>query len=284
MRFGVVEQRLVLVGENSASDVERASDGRFSADPTAVFEEWPKLVEWAESIEPDEFALDANQLRNPVPRPRQVFGVGTNYRRHVLEAGGKIPDAPLIFTKFPSCLTGPQGQIPLPSAKVDWEAELVVVIGLLAERVEEKDGWRHVAGLSVGQDISERVLQLTGPYAQFSLGKSFPGFGPLGPVLVTPDEFDDPDDLELGCAVDEQVMQHGRTSDLIFAVPELIARLSAVCPLLPGDVIFTGTPEGVGAFRSPPVFLRPGQTLTSWVQGIGELRNPVVAGPDYWKG
>jgi 2-keto-4-pentenoate hydratase/2-oxohepta-3-ene-1,7-dioic acid hydratase in catechol pathway len=110
------------------------------------------------------------------------------------------------------------------------------------------------------------------------MSKSYPGFGPLGPSLVTVDEFANPDDLELGCALDGTVMQRGRTGDLIFAVPELIERLSAVCPLLPGDLIFTGTPAGVGAFRKPPVFLQPGQMLTSWIEGIGELRNPTVVG------
>jgi 2-keto-4-pentenoate hydratase/2-oxohepta-3-ene-1,7-dioic acid hydratase in catechol pathway len=151
-----------------------------------------------------------------------------------------------------------------------------VVIGVRAEHVRSGDAWSHVAGLTVGQDVSDRALQLAGTHPQFSLGKSFPGFGPLGPSVVTLDEFGDPDDLELGCALDGETMQHARTSDLIFPVPDLIARLSAVCPLLPGDLIFTGTPAGVGAFRRPAVFLQPGQQLTSWVEGIGQLRNSTV--------
>ena len=124
-------------------------------------------------------------------------------------------------------------------------------------------------------------MQLAGPVPQFSMGKSYPGFGPIGPWLVTPDEFDDPDDLELGCSIDGRVLQQARTSDLIFSVPELVARLSAVLPLLPGDLIFTGTPPGVGMARTPKEFLRPGTTLCSHIEGIGELRNPIVAGPDY---
>jgi 2-keto-4-pentenoate hydratase/2-oxohepta-3-ene-1,7-dioic acid hydratase in catechol pathway len=137
----------------------------------------------------------------------------------------------------------------------------------------------------IGQDLSERTLQLAGPAPQFSLGKSFPGFGPIGPVLVTPDELADPDDIELGCALagtsaePVEILQKGRTSDLILPVAELIARLSAILPLLPGDLIFTGTPAGVGAGRKPPRFLAPGQTLVTWAEGIGELRNPMIANP-----
>jgi 2-keto-4-pentenoate hydratase/2-oxohepta-3-ene-1,7-dioic acid hydratase in catechol pathway len=283
--------RLVLVDGDTAVDVERASNGRFGSDPARLFDNWDRLVDWAASTEPDGERLFVDLLQNPVPAPRQVFGVGANYRDHLEEAvrasgrGGDLdallPTAPLIFTKFPACLCGPYDAIPVPSANVDWEAELVVVIGRRAERVSETDAWRHVAGLTVGQDISERVLQMAGPSPQFSMGKSFPGFGPMGPVLVTADDLDDPDDLEIGCTLNGRVMQKGRTSDLIFSVAELVARISAVCPMLPGDVIFTGTPAGVGAFRSPPLFLKPGDSLVTWVKGIGELHNPVTAGHGY---
>jgi 2-keto-4-pentenoate hydratase/2-oxohepta-3-ene-1,7-dioic acid hydratase in catechol pathway len=155
------------------------------------------------------------------------------------------------------------------------------VMGRRAERVAEKDAWSYVAGLAVGQDVSERVVQMAGPSPQLSMGKSFPGFGPVGPVLVTPDALEDPDDLELGCSVNGKVVQAGRTSGMIFPVSELIAHISTISPLLPGDLIFTGTPSGVGLFRTPPVYLKPGDTLVSWVKGIGELRNPVTAGHGY---
>jgi 2-keto-4-pentenoate hydratase/2-oxohepta-3-ene-1,7-dioic acid hydratase in catechol pathway len=291
VRLGVIANRLVLVDGETAVDVERASSGRFSSDPAHLFDAWDQLVEWAATTEPDGDRPYVDLLQNPVPAPRQVFAVGANYRDHVAEAargGGHagdidalLPTAPLIFTKFPSCLAGPYDAIPLPSKNVDWEAELVVVMGRRAERVSEKDAWRHVAGLTVGQDVSERVLQMAGPAPQFSMSKSFPAFGPMGPVLVTPDALDDPDDLEIGCALNGRVMQKGRTSDLIFSVAELVARISAVCPLLPGDVIFTGTPAGVGAFRNPPLYLKPGDSLVTWVKGIGELHNPVTAGYSY---
>jgi 2-keto-4-pentenoate hydratase/2-oxohepta-3-ene-1,7-dioic acid hydratase in catechol pathway len=147
--------------------------------------------------------------------------------------------------------------------------------------VPEEKAWSYVAGVMVGQDLSERTVQLAGPVPQFSLGKSFPGFGPTGPWLVTPDEPPDRDDLRLACSVDGRVLQDGRTRDMIFSVPELVARISAVCPMSPGDLIFTGTPSGVGMGRKPPEFLRPGTTLVSTIEGLGELRNALVAGPGF---
>lgn len=149
-----------------------------------------------------------------------------------------------MFTKYVTSISGPVTEVALPpGGHTDWEVELVAVIGARAEKVTEADAWSHIAGLAVGQDISERVVQLAGPAPQFSLGKPYPGFAPIGPWLVTPDEFDHPDDLELRCAINGEEVQKGRTRDLIFSVPALIAGLSAVLPLLPGDVIFTGTPR-----------------------------------------
>ena len=207
-----------------------------------------------------------------MPAPRQVFAIGLNYRTHAEESGMQVPGVPATFTKFPACLNGPFDDVELSAATVDWEVELVAVIGRRADRVAEVDGWSHVAGLTVGQDISDRQLQFAAG-SQFSLGKSRRGYGPLGPCVVTVDEFANPDDLGLGCSIDGETMQDARTSDLIFNVPRLVAELSAVLPLLPGDIIFTGTPAGVGAARQPPRFLQPGQTLESWIEGIGTIRN-----------
>ena len=183
-----------------------------------------------------------------------------------------IPDTdPVVFTKFPSSVTGPHATVELPSENVDFEAELVAVIGRRAHRVTAADGWDHVAGLTVGQDITERVVQFHGPTPQFNLGKSYPGFSPIGPVMVTVEEFADRDDIQLGCRLDGQQMQKGRTGDLIFTIPELVESLSAVVPLLPGDLIFTGTPAGIGWARDPKILLRPGHELATYVDGIGEL-------------
>jgi len=279
MRIARIENRPVLLHEDGIIDIARASGGRFGTAPTAPFDDWPAFAEWAAKIGDSGEPLADRVLQNPVPHPTQVFGVGANYLAHLAEAGASAPGVPLIFTKFPTCLAGPFDPIPIPSGTVDWEVELVVVIGVRGEHVRSEDAWSHVAGLTVGQDITDRKLQFEGIAPQFSMGKSLPGFGPMGPCVVTLDEVADPDDLELGCALDGEEMQRARTSDLIFDVPDLIARLSAVCPLLPGDLIFTGTPSGVGMFRKPQIFLRPGQELTSWIEGIGEIRNPTIDAP-----
>jgi 2-keto-4-pentenoate hydratase/2-oxohepta-3-ene-1,7-dioic acid hydratase in catechol pathway len=170
------------------------------------------------------------------------------------------------------------GDLELPTATVDWEAELVVVIGKEARYVAAADAWDHVAGLTIAQDYSDRTRQLVQPVPQFSLGKSFPGFTPMGPVVVTLDELDHHEDLEIGCSINGEQVQKGRTSDLIFSVPVLIERLSAVLPLQPGDVILTGTPAGVGGGREPKRFLVPGEEVVTWVEGIGELRQRCVPG------
>jgi 2,4-diketo-3-deoxy-L-fuconate hydrolase len=282
MRIGRVNGRLAIINESRSLDVERVSAGRFGPNPDAIFAHWDAFTDWANRVdvaageEHDEAALQA-----PTLTPAQVFAIGLNYANHAKESGVSTPTAPPVFTKFPSCLTGPTSPVELPSDGVDWEVELVVVIGREATHVREERGWAHVAGLMVGQDLSERAIQLAGPVPQFSLGKSFPGFGPVGPTLVTADELADPDDLVLRCEVDGEILQQGRTRDMIFSVPELVARLSAVCTLQPGDLIFTGTPDGVGMGRTPKRYLQAGTTLVSTIEGIGQLRNPLIAGPGY---
>ena len=280
MRIANVDGRLCLVTDAGAVDVRRASAGRFTADPQAVYDRWDEFVAWAgQQSDEDAAAYDPATLGAPAPAPRQVFGIGLNYRDHAAEAGLALPDSPTVFTKFASCLAGPYGEIELTGPTVDWEVELVAVIGRRAWHVPAERGWHHVAGLTVGQDLSDRALQLAGPAPQFSLGKSRPGFGPTGPWLVSVDEFADPDDLALECTVNGESVQKSRTGQLIFSVPELVAQLSAVLPLLPGDVLFTGTPAGVGNARSPQRFLAAGDELVSSVDGIGELRHRFVAGP-----
>ncbi|WP_275466540.1 fumarylacetoacetate hydrolase family protein [Streptomyces noursei] len=279
MRMGRIDGRLALLHNDRALDVERASNGKFAAEPDRVFERWDEFAQWSEGRSLDDAVPFAPaQVGAPVLRPSQVFAIGLNYQAHVAEAG--VPPkitSPAVFTKFVTSITGPYDTVMLPSDRVDWEVELVAVIGRPGHRVSEKDGWSHVAGLTVGQDLSERTVQLAGPVPQFSLGKSYPGFSPIGPSLVSVDEFADPDDLALSCALDGEVLQDGRTKDLIFSVPELVARLSAVVPLVPGDLIFTGTPSGVGMGRNPERYLPPGGTLVSTVEGIGSLTNRLVA-------
>jgi len=273
MRFGTWDGRFVLLADGRVLDVHAASAGDLPWEPLAALDRWDDVRTFAASAGWGAAeALDARRLGPPVPCPRQVFAVALNYRPHAAEAGFVPPEAPLVFTKFPTCVTGPDAIVRLPEGKVDWEVEVVVVVGRGGYRLERARAWDAVAGITCGQDLSERVLQLAGTPAQFCLGKSFPGFGPTGPVAVTPDELPDRDDIGFASWLDGEPLQQGRTSEMIFPVDDLVARLSAVCPLLPGDLIFTGTPAGVGNRMQPPRYLRPGETLVSRVDGVGEIR------------
>lgn len=282
MRIANHDNRAVLlVSDDQGIDVEAASHGRFGPNPADLYARWEEFKGWAEGQAdiPSAVAVDRSRLGSPSPAPRQVFAIGLNYSDHAKESGFAQPEnLPPVFTKFQTCITGPDTTVVLPEGgNTDWEVELVAIIGKEAKNVPAADAWDYVAGLSIGQDISERVSQLRGPAPQFGLGKSFPGFGPVGPWLVTPDEFGNPDDLELGCSLDGEEVQKGRTSELIFSLPALIEGLSEVVTLLPGDIIFTGTPAGVGVGRSPKRFIKPGETLVSRIEGIGEMTQTFVS-------
>jgi len=280
VRIANLADRLVVLVGDTAVDVEKASEGAFTADPQAIYDRWDDFTAWALSAQlPAGEAFDPADLGSPAPAPRQVLAIGLNYRAHAAESGFAAPEAePPVFTKFSSCIVGPYVEVTLPAGgHTDWEVELVAVMGRRAHQVSERDALSCVAGYAVGQDISERKLQMAATPPQFSLGKSLPGFGPIGPWLVTLDELDDPNDLQLTCAIDGEQVQSGRTSELIYSVPALVSKLSASMPLLPGDVIFTGTPSGVGLGRRPQRWLQPGQELVSTIEGIGELRNRFVA-------
>lgn len=282
MRIGSRAGRTVLVAPDATSmvDLATASSGVFGPDPREVFDAWEELVKWHDATEID-FAthgeqIEADELEAPSPSPRQVFAIGLNYRDHVAESGLTLPATPTVFTKFVASFAGPVGDLVLAGETVDWEAELVVVMGRSARHVTAEDAWSSVAGVTVGQDYSERTLQLAGPAPQFSLGKSFPGFAPQGPWLVTPDEFADPDRIAISCTVNGTTVQSSSTEQLIFSVPDLVAHLSSVLELFPGDVIFTGTPSGVGGARKPPWFLTDGDVVETTVEGIGTLRQVCV--------
>ena len=279
MRIGNLSGRLAVFTEAGAVDVEKVSGGRFGPDPQSVYEVWDEFVTWAGTADLSEAVpFDVGDLGAPTPAPAQVFAIGLNYAEHAAESNFAVPDTfPPTFTKFRTSLSGPQTTVVIPDGgNVDWEIELVAVIGRRAEHVAAADAWSYVAGVTAGQDISERIVQLSGPAPQFSLGKSFPGFAPIGPWVVTVDELDNPDDLELTCALDGETMQRGRTRDFVFSVPKLIEGLSRITPLLPGDIIFCGTPAGVGVGRDPKRFIQPGEELVSHVEGIGELRQKFV--------
>lgn len=280
MRIGTLQGRAVLVEDERALDIATASDGRFPCSTRAVVERWDEFVEWASSAPRDgAFGFDAAELEAPIGDPRQVFAIGLNYKDHADEAGLPYPEHLVVLTKFQSSLGAPSTDVELPSDQVDYETELVVVIGRGGRGIAEEDAWLHVAGVSVGQDYSEREVQTRGPAPQFSFGKSYPNFAPFGPVIVSTDELGDPDALPISAVLegpgDERVVvQDGNTADLIFSVPQIIADLSAVVTLFPGDLIFTGTPAGVGMARGE--LLKHGQTLTSSIGGVGSFTNRLI--------
>lgn len=279
MRLANISGRAALVvGEGRAVDVERASGGRFGPDLQALYAVWPAFEDWARGLVPGEGEpFDRSDLGPPSPRPGQVFAIGLNYREHAKEVGADLPEQPVVFTKFQSSLAGPVGEVPV-CPTMDWEAELVVVIGRPARDVSAADAWDHVAGVAAGQDLSHRAMQGSGPVPQqWSLAKSLPGFGPVGPWLVTPDDLPDRDSLAIETIVNGEVRQSSRTDDLIFSVPALVEYLSGILTLEPGDLIFTGTPSGVAVGRPDKPWLRPGDEVVTRVEGIGELRQTIVA-------
>lgn len=281
VRLGNVKGRASVLVGNGFVDVERASNGKFPADTMAVIRQWESFVAWARGLRGADATavLIETDLGPPVPRPAKVFAIGMNYGEHAKEAGLEIPQTPVVFTKFPNCLVGPRANVELSSDFVDWEVELVVVIGRGGRRISESQAFDHVAGYCVGQDISDRRLQFSDKPPQFSMGKSVDTFGPIGPALVSLDAFTDPNNLALTCDVAGERMQDARTSDMIFSVAELIAFLSSLCTLEPGDLIFTGTPSGVGSTRNPRRYLKAGEEIVSTIEHVGTLMNRCVSAP-----
>ena len=230
---------------------------------------------------PSSHSLDPASLTfaAPIPRPPKLICIGLNYRDHAAESKLAIPEVPTMFAKFPTAVIGPGHPIVLPknSAKPDYEAEFAVVIGRRGRHVAE-DRWRdYVFGYTILNDVSARDFQMA--TSQWMIGKTFDTFAPFGPAIVTADEIADPHNLRISLAINGETMQDSNTSNLIFKVPQLIAYLSSVFTLEPGDIIATGTPAGVGFARKPPRWLKPGDQVRIQIEGLGELFNPVVAEP-----
>jgi 2-keto-4-pentenoate hydratase/2-oxohepta-3-ene-1,7-dioic acid hydratase in catechol pathway len=215
----------------------------------------------------------------PIPDPGKIICIGLNYRDHARESGMEPPPEPVVFGKFGNTIIGPEEPIRLPavSTQVDYEAELVVVIGRRGYRIPRAAAFDHVAGYMNGHDVSARDWQIGRPGKQWLLGKTPDTFAPIGPWLVTAEDVPDPHDLSIRMRLNGRTMQDGSTRELIFGVDELIAYVSQLMTLEPGDLIFTGTPAGVGMGRNPPVFLRPGDVVEVEIAGLGTLRNPVVS-------
>lgn len=275
-RLGTLDGRAVLAAGSGVYDVERCSGATLPVDVNQLLADADALHELSRVLREQEAVGSVGNvvLGPPVPRPSQVFGIGLNYRTHVAETGMTLPDAPLVFTKFPSCLAGPTAEIPIVSATTDYEAELVVVMGRTAREVCATEAWNHVAGLMVGQDVSDRGLQNAGDRPQFGLAKSHRNFGPAGPFVVSLDQVATPDDLVVRCDVNGERRQSDRTCNLIFDVATLIEYLSSIVTLRAGDLIFTGTPSGVA--MSTGDYLRPGDVVTTTIEGLGTLSNRCV--------
>ena len=241
MKFAVHAGRAKVVSPDSTSmaDIERASGGRLPSDPNSCFARWSEIVDFANGARTFDEPCVTTELDAPSPHARQVFGIGLNYRHHAEESNMPIPTAPLTFPKFPSSINSPFGDVVIDVPAGDFEAELVVVVGSGGRNIEASRAWDAIAGICVGQDISDRALQLS-------------------------------------CQLNGEEMQSTNTNDLIFSVTDLVTYLSSIVELLPGDVIFTGTPGGIGATRKPPRFLVPGDVLTTSLAGVATITNTCV--------
>ena len=275
--------RLITYQSETGPRVAGARDGGYvdlnQADPEiptsmrSLLQQGPAGLDRARAAMAKGMLLDGQAIKvlAPVPDPEKVICIGLNYADHAAESGSQIPDEPVVFNKFPSAVSGHGHPIVLPklSSQVDYEAELVVVIGREGRHVPREEAFQYVAGYACGHDVSARDWQLAKPGGQWLLGKTFDSFAPFGPELVTSDEIDDPGTLDICLRLNGETMQQSNTNQLIFPVDRLVEYISGVCTLRPGDVIFTGTPPGVG--------FAPGNVIEVEIEKIGVLRNDVVA-------
>ena len=274
-KLGSNSGRAIFIKDDKYYDVNTISNGDISSNSLKALSDTEKLSQLYINLndyEPSGNLSDINL--DPPIIPTNVFAVGLNYKKHAEESNLEIPPFPMIFTKHSTCISGPKSDICMKSDMVDYEAELGFVIGKGGKDISKEDAWQHVAGLCVGQDISDRPVQFHATPPQFNLGKSFDTFGPIGPYLVSTDLFDNKESLKLQCWVNDELRQETLTNDLIFDIPYLISYISEFITLNTGDVIFTGTPEGVGATQGK--FLKDGDILKTTIEGIGTLENKCV--------
>lgn len=272
-RFGNLSGRAVLVDGTDYWDLATLSNGSIASDPMVALTKTREINHIARDIlamEPSG-VYEPSSLLAPVPSPSKIFAIGLNYKLHAEESSMDVPENPVVFTKFPSCITGPHSSVVLRGQAVDYEAEVVIVIGEGGRDIPRARAWDHVFGITAGQDVSDRVVQFASKPPHFDLGKSFDTYGPIGPVIVSPDSLDNRDAIALSCTVNGEERQRDTTANLIFDVPTLIEYISRVTTLLPGDLIFTGTPAGVGA--SSKRFLVDGDVIVTNVEGVGTMSN-----------
>ena len=274
-KLGSNSGRAIFIKDDKYYDVNTISNGDISSNSLKALSDTEKLSQLYINLNDYEPSGNLSDISlDPPIIPINVFAVGLNYKKHAEESNLEIPPFPMIFTKHSTCISGPKSDICMKSDMVDYEAELVFVIGKGGKDISKEDAWQHVAGLCVGQDISDRPVQFHATPPQFNLGKSFDTFGPIGPYLVSTDLFDNKESLKLQCWVNDELRQETLTNDLIFDIPYLISYISEFITLNTGDVIFTGTPEGVGATQGK--FLKDGDILKTSIEGIGTLENKCV--------
>lgn len=283
MRLANLAGRSTIVTDEGLIDVATSSQGAFSASIDKCVIQLNKLQKWYESAQPavdvpatpEELYGDA-RLGPVVTNPQQIFAIGVNYRHHAQEMNRALPEEPMVFTKFVSALCGPNDDLPVPSETTDFEVELVVIVGVSSRNLSVENALSAVAGYCVGQDFSERTLQMKGNPSQFSLAKSYRNFMPIGPWLTTSDEIPNANKLAIACRVNDVEYQSSNTDDMVFDVAHLVSYLSNIVELRVGDVIFTGSPHGVGVAQKPPVFLKAGDHIVSEIEGLGRLVNQAV--------
>ena len=280
-KLGNIDGRSALVRNNDYYDLETISGGEVSSIGIEAIQSEDLLSDLYSKLDSFEATgnIDDVTLGAPITSSINCFAVGLNYRNHAEESGMEIPAFPMIFTKHTSCIVGPFDNVEMRSDIVDYEAEMVVVIGKGGKDISKDDAWSHVAGITVGQDISDRSVQFHATPPQFNLGKSFDTFGPIGPILVSHDEVDDKESLKLTCSVNDELRQDDNTNDLIFDVPYLISYISEFITLNTGDLIFTGTPAGVGATQGK--LLKDGDMLSTSIEGVGTINNKMVRISDH---
>lgn len=279
MRLANYAGRATIVLDGHAIDVEQASGEQLGSDPMLLADlaNHDALRAIVAAVTPIEWPLiDDGLLGAPVPRPPKGYGVGLNYKQHAIESGRDMPTEPHLFGKTQNCVAGPYDEVVIPAGltEIDYEAELVIVFGRTCKAATREEAWSYLAGVTCGQDISDRAEQFRPPLKQFTIAKSYDTFGPIGPYLITADELPNPDALALTGTVSGEVMQEASTDDLIFDVPALVVWLSRYVTFQPGDLVWTGTPGGVGEARGR--FLRDGDVIETHIEGIGTMRNPVV--------
>jgi 2,4-didehydro-3-deoxy-L-rhamnonate hydrolase len=283
VKFANRAGRASIVRDDRILDIATASRGAFASDPAVYLDvgSHPALRELADQYADSFVPFEPDELGPPVPRPGTILAVALNYQLHAAEAGRTAPDQPVLFAKASGSVCGPTATIEIDAdwQSIDYEAEVVAVVGRRTRNIDPDAAWDHLAGLTAGQDVSDRAEQAREPLRQFSFAKSYDTFSPIGPLLVSIDEFPDPDNIELIGRVDGAEVQHVTTAQLITGIPALISQISHRITLEPGDLIFTGTPAGVGSRRQPPLFLRPGMTLETEIPEVGTMINPIVDRP-----